>query len=88
MWYDDYHAFDDFRDKYWAKYQKAPYISPPTRASWNSCKSILRTERDEAARRIDVFRDWFRTTFFKRNQPLLIVLIENVGPRYRDEPPT
>lgn len=87
MWYDDYHAFDDFRDTYWAKHQRAPYISPPTRAFWDSCKRILKTERDEASRRTDVFRSWFRATFFKGSQPLLIIPIENVGPRYRDEPP-
>jgi hypothetical protein len=87
MWYDDYHAFDEFRDEYWAKHQRSPYISPPTHAAWNSCKSILKTNRDEAVRRIDVFRSWFRTTFFNGNRPLFIMPIENVSPRYRDDPP-
>lgn len=56
MWYDDYHAFDDFQDKYWAKYQRAPYVTPPTRAAWNFSKTISKSDRDEAARKVQVFR--------------------------------
>lgn len=87
MWYDDYHAFDEFREEYWAKHQNAPYITPPTRAAWDSCKSILKADRDEAAKKIDIFRSSFRTTFLTGSQPLSVIPIENVGPRYRDEPP-
>ena len=87
MWYDDYHAFDEFREEYWAKHQKAPYINLPTRAAWDSCISILKTDRDEAARRIMIFCSWFRTTFLNGSQPLFVMPIENAGPRYRDEPP-
>ncbi|KAI4247804.1 MAG: hypothetical protein L6R42_009545 [Xanthoria sp. 1 TBL-2021] len=49
MWYDDYHAFDNFRDKYWADHQRAPYVTPPTRAAWNFGKTISRPDRDDAA---------------------------------------
>ncbi|KAL8938545.1 MAG: hypothetical protein Q9216_003831 [Gyalolechia sp. 2 TL-2023] len=87
MWYDDYHAFDDFRDEHWAKYQKAPYLTPPTRAAWESCSTISKPDRDEAARKVHVFRSWFRTQFFASRRPLFVMPIENVGPRYRDEPP-
>ena len=87
MWYDDYHAFGDFRSLYRATYQKAPYITPPTRAAWSSCASITRPERDEAARRVLVFREWFRARFFTHERPLLVLPIENVAPRYRDVPP-
>ena len=38
MWYDDYHAFDSFRSEYRAQRQKAPYLTPPTRAAWESGK--------------------------------------------------
>ncbi|KAL9613024.1 MAG: hypothetical protein Q9167_002414 [Letrouitia subvulpina] len=87
MWYDDYHQFDSFCAEYWAKFQKAPYVNPPTRASWESCKSISKTDRDEAKRRIYIFRSWFRDSFFGWESPLIIMPIENVRPRYRDEPP-
>ncbi|KAL8793902.1 MAG: hypothetical protein Q9195_003521 [Heterodermia aff. obscurata] len=87
MWYDDYHAFDEFRELYWAKYKKAPYLTPPTRAAWSSCKSIPLSDRDEAARRVQVFRSWFQALFFTEDHPLRVMPIENVGTRYRDEPP-
>ncbi|KAL8671103.1 MAG: hypothetical protein Q9168_004385, partial [Polycauliona sp. 1 TL-2023] len=88
MWYDDYHAFDDFRDQHWAKFRKAPYLTPPTRAAWESGKTISKPDRDEAARKVHVFRSWFRAQFFDNyHRPLFFMPIENVGPRYRDEPP-
>ena len=87
MWYDDYHAFDEFRERYGAKTQKVPYVTPPTRAAWESCKHISKADRDEAARRIRIFRSRFRSTFYADDKPLLIMPIENAGPRYRDEPP-
>ncbi|KAL8747066.1 MAG: hypothetical protein Q9190_001005 [Brigantiaea leucoxantha] len=45
------------------------------------------TDRDEAKRKIDIFRSWFRGSFFEAENPLIVVPIENVRPRYRDEPP-
>ncbi|KAI4264251.1 MAG: hypothetical protein L6R42_000633, partial [Xanthoria sp. 1 TBL-2021] len=87
MWYNDYHAFDHFRDKYWADYHRALYITPPTRAAWNFGKTISRSDRDKAARKVQVFRSWFYDQFFQGNQPLFVMPIENIGPRYRDDPP-
>jgi hypothetical protein len=34
IWYDFYHAFDEFRDKHWKKFGSAPYVSPPVRKNW------------------------------------------------------
>ena len=88
MWYDDYHEFDQFRHDYWAKYQRAPYLTPPTRASWEACSKISKSDRDEAARKMHVFRSWFQTTLFSSVNPIIVLPIENAQPRYRDEPPT
>ncbi|KAI9685646.1 MAG: hypothetical protein M1820_010755 [Bogoriella megaspora] len=87
MWYDDYHAFDDFQEVFWAKHQRAPYLTPPTREAWDSCKIISKASGDEAARRVHIFRTWFHSTFFVDGQPLFILPLENVAPRYRDDPP-
>ena len=88
MWYDDYHAFDDFRAKYWAENKKAPYITPPTRAAWDFGKTISKADRDDAARKVQVFRSWFSERFFEKSgRPFFIMPIENTGPRYRDDPP-
>lgn len=89
FWYDDYHAFDKFREDYWKKHQKSPYVSPPVRAQWEAAKNITKAERDEAIRRLLVYRAWFLTHFINANsRNILVVLpIENISPRYRDEPP-
>ncbi|KAL8903055.1 MAG: hypothetical protein Q9207_004187 [Kuettlingeria erythrocarpa] len=87
MWFDDYHAFDDFRQQHWEQYHKAPYLTPPTRVAWDFGKSIAESDRDEAARKVQIFRAWFRAQFFQDSQPLSIMPIENTVPRYRDDPP-
>ncbi|KAL8867069.1 MAG: hypothetical protein Q9174_005901, partial [Haloplaca sp. 1 TL-2023] len=87
MWYDDYHAFDDFRDKFWMEHQRAPYVTPPTREAWNFGSTISKSDRDDAARKVMVFRSWFCNHYFQGKQPLFIMPIENIGPRYRDESP-
>ena len=88
MWYDDYHQFDEFRHEHWVQYQQAPYLTPPTWASWEDCSKISRSDRDEAVRKIHVFRSWFQNLMFSSSNTITILPIENVGPRYRDEPPT
>ncbi|KUJ08791.1 amidase signature enzyme [Mollisia scopiformis] len=88
MWYDDYHAFDDFRERYYSKYQKPPYVSPPTHKAWESCKPITKSQRDEAVRRLGIFRTWFRKSIINAeyDNAMVVLPIENVYPRYRDEP--
>ncbi len=34
LWYDGYHALDDFREQYERKYNKKPYVSPVVRNDW------------------------------------------------------
>ncbi|KAI4283705.1 MAG: hypothetical protein L6R35_005075 [Caloplaca aegaea] len=87
MWFDDYHAFDNFREQHWERYQKAPYLTPPARVAWDFGKSIAKSDRDEAARKVQIFRAWFRAQFFQDSQPLSIMPIQNTVPRYRDDPP-
>ncbi|OCL12401.1 amidase signature enzyme [Glonium stellatum] len=89
FWYDDYHAFDKFREDCWKKYQKSPYISPPVRVQWEAARNITKAERDEAIRRLLIYRGWFLSQFTNANcgNVLVILPIENISPRYRDEPP-
>lgn len=89
MWYDDYHAFDDFREKYWQMNSKAAYVSPPTRDAWEDSKTITKAQREEAVERIRVFREWFRQNIIEsdKGHTILILPVENVYARYRDEHP-
>lgn len=49
-------------------------------------QSVTLQQRDEAVRRLEVFKPWFSKTFDLNDSNVLFVLpIENFEPRYRDE---
>ena len=52
-------------------------------------KLISKAERDEAVKRINIYRSWFGSTILaaERLNALVILPIEGMSPRYRDEPP-
>ena len=52
-------------------------------------KLITKAKRYEAVEKLNVFRIWFRERIlsFQKAHALLILPIENVHPRYRDETP-
>ncbi|PYI09921.1 amidase signature enzyme [Aspergillus sclerotiicarbonarius CBS 121057] len=86
IWYDDYHVHNDFRRHYQGCVQKAPYISPAVRKHWNRAKNITEDERTRAAAKISDYQHWFREVILDTNSGHLLILpIEHMGPRYRDE---
>jgi hypothetical protein len=52
-------------------------------------KLISKAERDEAVKRINIYQSWFKSTILaaERLNALVILPIEGMSPRYRDEPP-
>jgi hypothetical protein len=34
IWYEDYHHFDEFRQRHWELFDKAPYLDPVVNAKW------------------------------------------------------
>ncbi|KAE9372706.1 amidase signature enzyme [Stipitochalara longipes BDJ] len=90
LWYDGYHALDDFRERYEKKYNKKPYVSPVVRGDWEQEVSITKSARDEAIKRLGIHREWFYTQIMTMDShnSVVIVPIENMSPRYRDDPPT
>lgn len=48
---------------------------------------ITQTERDIAIARLDVYRKWFSQEVMQveKHDSLVIIPIENISPRYRDE---
>lgn len=52
-------------------------------------KTIAKTDRDEGFARLDVYKKWFKDTFFttKDDSVLIVMPQESVQPRYRDEVP-
>ncbi|KAJ4251076.1 hypothetical protein NW762_011727 [Fusarium torreyae] len=87
--YDVYHNCDDFRAKHWENFNCAPYTTIPNERLWAVGKTITKAERDEGFAQIEVYRKWFTSTILvgKHDNALMILPLENMTPRYRDEPP-
>ncbi|CAG8984269.1 hypothetical protein HYALB_00010694 [Hymenoscyphus albidus] len=84
FFYEDYHHFDKFREDYREKFSKDPYVSPPVRWQWNLSAGITREERDVAVERLAVYKCWFSERIGQ--EAIVLIPIENITPRYRDEP--
>ncbi|CAG8957725.1 hypothetical protein HYFRA_00000061 [Hymenoscyphus fraxineus] len=84
FFYDDYHHFDKFREDYREKFSKDPYVSPPVRWQWNLSAGITRKERDVAVEKLAVYKRWFEEKMGQ--EAIVLIPIENITPRYRDEP--
>lgn len=56
----------------------------------NFAKNMSKEKRDEDFAKMDVFEKWFHSTILtgKHSNPLIIMPLECVVPRYRDHPPT
>ncbi|KAF2836307.1 amidase signature enzyme [Patellaria atrata CBS 101060] len=68
--------FDAFRADYEERFKKEPYVSPPVRWQWY----VIKTQ---------VFRAWFKRQVMKQRDcdTVVIIPIEEISPRYRDELP-
>ncbi|PVH87325.1 amidase signature enzyme [Cadophora sp. DSE1049] len=88
FFHDDYHHFDEFRTEYHQVFNKTPYVSPPVRWQWNLAAGITQEERDEAVHRLSVYEKWCSEKILKigTKSTILLIPIENMTPRYRDEP--
>ena len=87
FFYDDYHGFDQFCGEYNKRYSKTPYVSPPVRRQWTLSSKITKSARDTAVTRLEVYRNWLLNKMLEADTANAVVLvpIENVSPRYRDE---
>ncbi|KAI9712290.1 MAG: hypothetical protein M1820_001503 [Bogoriella megaspora] len=90
FFYDDYHNFDKFREDHQRGYSTDPYVSPPVRWQWDLSSKITLEERDTAVERLEIYRKWFLETVMreKERNSLVIIPIEKISPRYRDEVPS
>ncbi|KAF4992471.1 hypothetical protein FGRMN_7142 [Fusarium graminum] len=81
--YDVYHNCDDFRARHREMFDCAPYTSIPNQKLWQ-------TERDIGFGKIDIYRKWFMDHILtgKHANALVILPLESMAPRYRDEMPT
>lgn len=89
FYYDFYHSTDDFRAEFQRKHGAFPLVNRVTRRRWEEGAQITQAQRDEAVRRLSVYKRWFLETVLKHEteNPLLILPIANVTPVYRDLEP-
>ena len=62
----------------------------PLKFSRNLSASITQSQRDEAVSRLDIYKSWFLSNIMElgHKRTYIIIPIENVSPRYRDEATT
>ncbi|KAL8940786.1 MAG: hypothetical protein Q9211_002108 [Gyalolechia sp. 1 TL-2023] len=89
FFYDLYHGFDKFREDFDAEYNKAPYVSPMLRWRWEVAQALTRDQREDAIERLKIFRGWFldKVMRVEHYTSFMVFPIEEMAPRYRDEPP-
>ncbi|KAJ5719003.1 amidase signature enzyme [Penicillium malachiteum] len=85
--YDVYHNSTDFREQYRKKFDHEPFTTLPNRQIWETGKAISKQERDNGFRKVEVYARWFKETILKedRANALMILPLENLSLRYRDE---
>ena len=88
--YDAYHNFEDFRRSYQEKFGCTPYVSARNQGMWELAKGITREERNLGFHKMDVYREWFNKTILtgEHSNALVMMPLEKMEPRYRDEVPT
>ncbi|KAJ4380400.1 hypothetical protein N0V85_008759 [Neurospora sp. IMI 360204] len=57
---------------------------------WELAKGMTQEERDRGFHQMDVYREWFNKTILsgKNSNALVMMPLEKMEPRYRDEVPT
>ncbi|KAI8940908.1 hypothetical protein NX059_002166 [Plenodomus lindquistii] len=89
FFYADYQNFASFRHEYRAEFGKDAYLSPPVKWQWNLASTITATAHEEAMCRLEVYAMWFTSAILRPSMQntLIILPIEEIAPRYRDELP-
>ena len=88
FYYDAYVHFHQFRQDYHAKFGLEPYVSE-TNLLWWSIGSVASEQQHlEAMTKFDTYKRWFMKNIFQvdRQEAFMVLPIEKLEPRYRDEP--
>ncbi|PVH76050.1 hypothetical protein DL98DRAFT_657750 [Cadophora sp. DSE1049] len=86
--FDFYHSFQEFRDDYFNKHHKTPYINDFIQWRWDLGKSITRTQRDEAFRKVGVYRQWMLEEILRQDlREAFVILPIAAAPNYRNTQP-
>lgn len=84
--HDFYHSFSGFRDKYTARFDADPPVNEVTRKRWEAGARVSRQQRDEAVRKLKVYKDWLLRRILPNDGAVMVLPIGDVMPNYRDRP--
>ncbi|KAF2252332.1 amidase signature enzyme [Trematosphaeria pertusa] len=84
-----YHRFDKFRRKYREKFGKDPFVGHFVQWRWQIGKQYTHAQHQEGMRRMNVYEGWWRHRILEvgKKNTLVVMMSEEVAPRYRDDPP-
>ena len=89
FYHDFYHSQILFRDKYFEKYQKEPYVNSFVKWRWNLGRNVTQEQHQEGLHRLEVYKSWFLKEVMGglENNAILVMPISEGAPNYRDHPP-
>ncbi|KAI1110106.1 amidase signature domain-containing protein [Nemania sp. NC0429] len=89
MYYDNYHAFDDFREGYQKSFGKPVYVSPPQRWKWDLGSKITPEQRAQGLSERETFMQWIEQYVLTRDsdgngEAVILLPLGNAQLEYRD----
>lgn len=86
--FDFYKSSQDFR-KEWHRTRgpAKPSVNLVTRCRWDDAKAISEEQRDEALRRLEVYKLWLCQKVLYDQHPIIVLPVHNAEECYRDAPP-
>ena len=89
FYYGFYHSQTSFRGRYFAKYQKEPYVNSFVKWRWNLGRQVTQKQHQEGLRRLEVYKSWFLTKIMggPEKHSIVVMPISEGVPNYRDQPP-
>lgn len=83
--HDFYHSTDDFRSEYERRFQASPQVNRVVRWRWEVGRTITTTQRNEAIRRLNVYKAWLLEHVFRDANPIMLLPVGNAEENYRDD---
>jgi Asp-tRNA(Asn)/Glu-tRNA(Gln) amidotransferase A subunit family amidase len=84
-----YHSQTMFRNKYFEKHHKQPYVNAFVNWRWNLGKNVTPKQHQEGLRRLKVYKSWFLKEVMggPKKATIMVMPISEGLPNYRDCPP-
>jgi hypothetical protein len=75
----------DFREDYYKRFQKTPYVNPSIQVKWKAGSEVTKEARDEGLLRKSQFKSWFLDEFLSSPDVIVVLPLSDHEPEYRDD---